>query len=177
MATKPSGIGRLLTKHKAALIKDLDVNRAVAKLLRKRVLTKKEEEVLFDCDDHKRKIEILVDILSEKGSSTFHEFCGVLEEIAPHLLTRFLLDGSPGKLKQVVIEKFCVNVIKCTVTNFQKFSPPTRKLSKGDKSKRFILTGTLFNNPPPPLPTPPWVKHRDFFSRSFLTLSQTSPGF
>ena len=125
MATKTSGIGRLLTKHKAALIKDLDVNRVVAKLVRKRVLNKKEEEVLFDCDDHKRKIEILVDILSDKGSNTFHEFCGVLEEYSPHLLTRFLLDASPGMYGARCLLDSCYMLSVFPVKNFSKFSPPT----------------------------------------------------
>lgn len=96
MATKTSKVGRLLQKHKAAFNKDVDINRVVARLTQRGALNKKEEEVIFECSNQKQKGELFVEILSEKGSRTFHEFCAVLEECAPHLLTRFLLDSSPG---------------------------------------------------------------------------------
>lgn len=97
MATKTSKVGRLLLKHKSILAKDVDINRIVSKLTHRGALNKKEEEVIFECSDSKQKVDIFVDILSEKGSRTFHEFCNVLEECAPQLLTRFLLDSGPGE--------------------------------------------------------------------------------
>lgn len=96
MATKTSKVGRLLQKHKAAFNNDVDINRVVSILTQRGALNKKEEEVIFECGDQKQKGELFVEILSEKGSRTFHEFCAVLEECAPQLLTRFLLDASPG---------------------------------------------------------------------------------
>ena len=98
MAAKTGGIARLLTKHKAAFVKDVDINRVANKLARKGVISKKEEQVLYECGDAKTRAELLVDILSDKSPNVFHEFCGTLEECAPHLLTRFLLDASPGRL-------------------------------------------------------------------------------
>ena len=100
MAAKSSGIARLLTKHKAAFVKELDLNRVANKLARKGVISKKEEQVLYECGDSKTQAELFVDILSDKNPNFFHEFCGTLEECAPHLLTRFLLDASPGKLRE-----------------------------------------------------------------------------
>lgn len=97
MAAKSSGIARLLSKHKAAFMKDVDINRVANKLARKGVISKKEEQVLYECNDAKLRAELFVDILSDKNPNVFHEFCGALEECAPFLLTRFLLDASPGK--------------------------------------------------------------------------------
>lgn len=97
MATKTSKVGRLLLKHKSTLTKDVDINRIVSKLTHRGALNKKEEEVIFECADSKQKADLFVDILLEKGSRTFHEFCNVLEEYAPHLLTKFLLDAGPGQ--------------------------------------------------------------------------------
>jgi hypothetical protein len=105
MATKTSKVGRLLQKHKTAFSKDIDINRIVSKLTQRGALNKKEEEVILECGDQKQKGEIFMDILSEKGSRFFHEFCAVLEECAPHLLTRFLLDASPGILSYYGIYK------------------------------------------------------------------------
>lgn len=106
MATKTSKVGRLLQKHKTAFNKDVDINRIVSKLTQRGALKKKEEEVILECGDQKQKGDIFTDILSEKGPRTFHEFCVVLEECAPHLLTRFLLDASPGILTHYVMYIF-----------------------------------------------------------------------
>lgn len=92
MATKTSKVGRLLLKHKPTLSKDVDINRVVQRLTNRGALTRKEEEVIYECTDPKQKADLFVDIISDKGSKTFHEFCNVLEECAPYLLTRFLLD-------------------------------------------------------------------------------------
>ena len=107
MAAKSSGIARLLTKHKAAFVKELDLNRVANKLARKGVISKKEEQVLYECGDSKTQAELFVDILSDKNPNFFHEFCGTLEECAPHLLTRFLLDASPGKLREYLDGMHC----------------------------------------------------------------------
>ena len=97
MAAKSSGIARLLSKHKATFVKDVDLNRVANKLARKGVISKKEEHVLYECGDARSRADLFVDILTDKNPNVFHEFCVTLEECAPHLLTRFLLDASPGK--------------------------------------------------------------------------------
>ncbi|XP_052785873.1 tight junction protein ZO-1-like isoform X7 [Mya arenaria] len=93
MATKTSKSSRLLQKHKHSLAKDVDINQIVTKLTQRGALNKKEEEVIFECADQKKKADIFVDILNEKGSRSFNEFCAVLEDFCPHLLTKFLLDS------------------------------------------------------------------------------------
>ena len=98
MATKTSKVGRLLQKHKTTLTRDVDINRIVSKLTQRGALNEKEEEVILECSDQNKKADIFVDILSEKGSRTFHEFCTVLEECSPNLLTKFLLDSTPGEM-------------------------------------------------------------------------------
>jgi len=104
MATKTSKVGRLLLKHKSSLAKDADIDSIVSKLTHRGALNQKEEEVIFECADSKKKADIFVDIISDKGTRTFHEFCNVLEECAPHLLTRFLLDSGPGMYVDVIAE-------------------------------------------------------------------------
>ena len=98
MAAKTSKVSKLLQKHKHSLTQDVDINQIVTVLTSKGALNRKEEEVIFECEDQKQKVDLFVEILNEKDSGTFHEFCRVLEEYCPHLLTKFLLDSAPGKL-------------------------------------------------------------------------------
>lgn len=88
-------VARLLRQHKAAIVRELDVERVLPRLIRNEVITQSENLQIIDAEDRPRQCELFLDILSKKGVGAFHEFCASLEESAPHLLTGFLLEN-PG---------------------------------------------------------------------------------
>ena len=89
-------VARLLGQHKAAILRDLDVNRVLPRLIKNEVITQSEEKHILGAGDRVKQCEVFLDILSKKGVGAFHEFCASLEESSPHLLTGFLLEN-PGK--------------------------------------------------------------------------------
>jgi len=89
------GSARLLARHKASIVRELDVNKILPRLVRKGMITKSEETEILESGDQRRRSETFLDVLSRKGLPAFHEFCASLEANAPHLLTGFLLD-TPG---------------------------------------------------------------------------------
>ena len=93
------GVSRLLTKHRATIVRDLDVTKVLPKLLQQEVFNYSEQhEILLSPNPHQRA-QVFLDLLSEKGPEAFHEFCAVLEYSNPRLLTCFLLD-SQGKSEE-----------------------------------------------------------------------------
>jgi hypothetical protein len=88
-------VARLLGQHKTAILRDLEVNRVLPRLIQNEVITQSEEKQIIESGDRKRQCEVFLDILTKKGVGAFHEFCASLEESAPHLLTGFLLEN-PG---------------------------------------------------------------------------------
>ena len=88
------GVSRLLARHKASLVRDLDVNRLIPRLLSKEIITAAEEKLIVENNDPQKRTETFLELLSKKGVGAFHEFCACLEEVSPHLLTGFLLDTS-----------------------------------------------------------------------------------
>lgn len=88
------GVSRLFARHKQLLMRELDVEKVIVRLVRKELISRTEERDILAIADPKRKCERFIDLMSKKGIPAFHEFCAVLEEIAPHLLTNFLLETS-----------------------------------------------------------------------------------
>ena len=86
----------LLIKHKAQIVRELDVNRVLPQLVHRGVFNYSEEREIFQQGDSKHRAEAFVDLLSCKGLNAFHEFCTVLEHSSPGILVSFLLDN-PGK--------------------------------------------------------------------------------
>ncbi|XP_063437039.1 tight junction protein ZO-1-like isoform X2 [Mytilus trossulus] len=86
-------VARLLGQHKAAILRDLDVNRVLPRLIKNEVITQSEERQILESGGRKVQCEVFLDILSKKGVGAFHEFCASLEESSPHLLTGFLLEN------------------------------------------------------------------------------------
>ncbi|XP_052096384.1 tight junction protein ZO-1-like isoform X11 [Mytilus californianus] len=86
-------VARLLGQHKAAILRDLDVNRVLPRLIKNEVITQSEERQIIESGGRKVQCEVFLDILSKKGVGAFHEFCASLEESSPHLLTGFLLEN------------------------------------------------------------------------------------
>ncbi|XP_056002906.1 tight junction protein ZO-1-like isoform X5 [Ostrea edulis] len=91
------GVSRLLTRHKASLVRDLDTNKILPHLVAKEVISTSEERQVLEVSDRRERTEVLLDILGKRGLGAFHDFCSCLEKVSPHLLTGFLLDN-PGNL-------------------------------------------------------------------------------
>ncbi|XP_061190159.1 tight junction protein ZO-1-like isoform X3 [Saccostrea echinata] len=91
------GVSRLLTRHRASLVRDLDTNKILPHLVAKEVISTTEERQVLEVSDPRERTEVLLDILGKRGLGAFHDFCSCLEKVSPHLLTGFLLDN-PGNL-------------------------------------------------------------------------------
>ena len=89
------GANYLLVKHRAQIVRELDINRVLPQLVHRGVFNYSEEREILQHADHRRRAEAFVDLLSSKGLNAFHEFCGVLEHSSPGILVSFLLDN-PG---------------------------------------------------------------------------------
>lgn len=89
-------VARLLSQHRTMLLRDLDVNRILPRLMRRGVFSTAEEKEIMIVADPSRRVETFLDVLSRKGLTAFREFCQALEDFTPHILTEFLLD-IPGK--------------------------------------------------------------------------------
>ncbi|XP_052695379.1 tight junction protein ZO-1-like isoform X9 [Crassostrea angulata] len=88
------GVTRLLTRHRASLVRDLDTNKILPHLVAKEVISTSEERHVLDVSDPRERTEVLLDIVGKRGLGAFHDFCSCLEKVAPHLLTGFLLEHS-----------------------------------------------------------------------------------
>ena len=93
--------GRLLWKHKAVIVNELDVSRVLPILVRKGLFNYLEEREILSSSDARFRADLFVDRLSTKGPDAFGQFCRALEVTHPSLLTRFLLQSTspdqPGK--------------------------------------------------------------------------------
>lgn len=96
MASSKGAVSRLLAKQRASLIRDLDVDRILPRLVRKGVFTAVEEKEILSRGEQRAETELFLDFLERKDATAFREFCSSLEDYHPSLLTRFLLDN-PGK--------------------------------------------------------------------------------
>ena len=88
-------IAKLLERHTSVLAQELGVNSTLlTRLGDKAVLTILEQRAILREEKQELRGEILVEIISSKGFSTFRQFCTVLETEFPHLLTQLLLDST-----------------------------------------------------------------------------------
>ncbi|XP_074532844.1 tight junction protein 1 isoform X5 [Halichoeres trimaculatus] len=84
---------KILKQHRQKILSELDVNTVLPYLVYDKVFSLGEYKEILGHESRKKRTEIFLDHLSTKGPSAFGSFCSVLEEVCPHLLTCFLLDG------------------------------------------------------------------------------------
>ena len=96
------GVARkLLWKHKAVIVNELDVSGVLQILVRKGLFNYLEEREILSSSDARFRADMFVDRLSTKGPDAFGQFCRALELTHPSLLTSLLLQSissdQPGK--------------------------------------------------------------------------------
>lgn len=84
---------KVLKDHRQKILSELDVNAVLPYLVYERVFSLVEYKEILGQESSRRRTEVFLDHLSSKGPAAFFSFCSVLEEVCPHLLTCFLLDG------------------------------------------------------------------------------------
>lgn len=85
-------VAKVLKQHREMILKELDVNKVLPYLVYDKVFSLGEYKEILGQDSSKKRAELFLDQLSQKGPCAFNAFCSVLEEVCPHLLTCFLLD-------------------------------------------------------------------------------------
>lgn len=90
---KTRWVAKILKEHRQKILSELDVNAVLPYLVYDKVFSLGEYKEILGQDSNKKRTEIFLDHLSSKGPAAFCSFCSVLEEVYPHLLTCFLLDG------------------------------------------------------------------------------------
>lgn len=84
---------RILKRHRQKMLSELDVGAVLPRLVYDKVFSLGEYKEILGQESSRKRTEIFLDRLSSKGPAAFCSFCSVLEEVCPHLLTSFLLDG------------------------------------------------------------------------------------
>ena len=85
------GVARkLLWRHKAVIVNELDLTRVLPILVRNGVFNYAEEREILSSSDARYRADIFIDHLSSKGPNAFGQFCKALELTQPSLLTCFL---------------------------------------------------------------------------------------
>lgn len=84
---------RILKQHRQKMLSELDVGAVLPHLVYDRIFSLGEYKEILGQESSQRRTEIFLDRLSSKGPAAFCSFCSVLEDVCPHLLTSFLLDG------------------------------------------------------------------------------------
>lgn len=84
---------RILKQHRQRMLSELDVGAVLPHLVYDKVFSLGEYKEILGQESSQKRTEIFLDRLSSKGPAAFCSFCSVLEEVCPHLLTSFLLDG------------------------------------------------------------------------------------
>lgn len=84
---------RILRQHRQKMLSELDVGAVLPHLVYDKVFSLGEYKEILGQESSLKRTEIFLDRLSSKGPAAFCSFCSVLEEVCPHLLTSFLLDG------------------------------------------------------------------------------------
>ncbi|XP_069383846.1 tight junction protein ZO-1 isoform X9 [Paralichthys olivaceus] len=87
---------KILKQNRQKILSELDVNTVLPYLVYDKVFSLGEYKEILGQESSKKRTEIFLDHLSLKGPAAFYSFCSVLEEVCPHLLTCFLLDGEDG---------------------------------------------------------------------------------
>ncbi|GAA6100313.1 tight junction protein ZO-1 isoform X1 [Tachysurus ichikawai] len=94
---------RILKQHRELILNELDVSKVLSCLLYKKVFSLSEYTELLGQESSRKRAELFLDQIMDKGPDAFYSFCSVLEEVSPHLLTCLLLgneDGSGGQNKK-----------------------------------------------------------------------------
>lgn len=84
---------KILKQHRQKILSELDVSTVLPYLVYDKVFSLGEYKEILGQESSRKQTEIFLDHLSSKGPAAFCSFCCVLEEVCPHLLTSFLLDG------------------------------------------------------------------------------------
>lgn len=84
---------KILKEHREQILSELDVNAVLPYLVFDKVFSLGEYKEIVGQVSSRRRTEVFLDHLTSKGPAAFSSFCSVLEEVCPHLLTCFLLDG------------------------------------------------------------------------------------
>lgn len=94
---------KILQQHREKILSELDVNSVLPYLVYDKVFSLGEYKEILGQESDKKRTEIFLDHLSSKGPAAFSSFCSVLEEVCPHLLTCFLLDGEGKNINKPLI--------------------------------------------------------------------------
>ncbi|XP_049330564.1 tight junction protein ZO-1 isoform X4 [Astyanax mexicanus] len=100
---KGKWVATVLKQHREMMLNELDVNKVLPYLVYDKVFSLGEYKEILGQESSKKRAELFLDRLAQKGPGAFCSFCSVLEEVCPHLLTCFLLDsedGSGGRSKK-----------------------------------------------------------------------------
>uniref|UniRef100_A0A8C1TW45 Zona occludens protein 1 n=1 Tax=Cyprinus carpio TaxID=7962 RepID=A0A8C1TW45_CYPCA len=140
-------VAKVLKQHREMILKELDVNKVLPYLVYDKVFSLGEYKEILGQDSSKKRAELFLDQLSQKGPCAFNAFCSVLEEVCPHLLTCFLLDcedGSAGgnkkqgQTKPTHSQENALSTEQDTVCFLPMYTDPlfdTRVFPKHDKDK------------------------------------------
>ncbi|XP_013876951.1 uncharacterized protein LOC106526812, partial [Austrofundulus limnaeus] len=93
---KKKWAAKILKEHREQILSELDVNAVLPYLVFDKVFSLVEYKEIVGQVSGRRRTEVFLDHLTSKGPAAFSSFCSVLEEVCPHLLTCFLLDGEDG---------------------------------------------------------------------------------
>ncbi|MGH0171988.1 UNVERIFIED_CONTAM: hypothetical protein FKN15_062528 [Acipenser sinensis] len=99
---------KILKHQRERILKELDVNKVLPYLVYEKVFSLGEYKEILTQESSWKRAEMFLEKLSSKGPAAFCAFCVVLEEVWPHLLTCFLLEGDdqvPGIKKSSVKNK------------------------------------------------------------------------
>ncbi|XP_068170080.1 tight junction protein ZO-1 isoform X6 [Antennarius striatus] len=91
---------KILKQHRETILSELDVSVVLPYLVYDKVFSLGEYKEILGQESSEKRMEVFLDHLSSKGPAAFCSFCSVLEEVCPHLLTSFLLDGEDGASRQ-----------------------------------------------------------------------------
>lgn len=98
---------RILKRHRQKMLSELDVSAVLPHLVYDKVFSLGEYKEILGQESSQERTEIFLDRLSSKGPAAFCSFCSVLEEVCPHLLTSFLLDGEGTAVPYLPITLRC----------------------------------------------------------------------
>lgn len=84
---------KILKQHRQTILTELDISAVLPYLVYDKVFSLGEYKEILGQESSRKRTEVFLDHLSSKGPAAFCSFCSILEEVCPHLLTSFLLDG------------------------------------------------------------------------------------
>ena len=102
-----SEVRTLLSRHKAALLRELNGTDLLGSLVKRGVINEDDRDAVagnVDRTSH-ADVDLFIDVIGAKGFDAFREFCFALEAECPHVLTDLLVDqhSIAGELKNSFI--------------------------------------------------------------------------